>query len=119
MVVPQLANRLGRARFASGLPYIRFRRGDQTLFLVAARVRTYHLSKLPRFRPPGCIPVFLLEGEAMPFEETVDWTSSAVRVRREISKLVRVSWGMCVIQQAPNLLIQQAGKQREISAHCM
>jgi hypothetical protein len=55
----------------------------------------------------------------MPFEETVDWTSSAVRVRREISKLVRVSWGMCVIQQAPNLLIQQAGKQREISAHCM
>jgi len=31
----------------------------------------------------GCIPVFLLEGEAMPFEETVDWTSSAVRVRRE------------------------------------
>ena len=94
MVVPQLANRLGRAGFASGLPYIRSRRGDQTLFLVAARVRTYHLSTLPRFRPPGCIPVFLLEGEAMPFEETVDWTSSAVRVRREISKLVyRASWG--------------------------
>ena len=31
----------------------------------------------------GCIPVFLLEGEAMPFEETVDWTNSAVRVRNE------------------------------------
>jgi len=36
----------------------------------------------------GCIPVMLLEGEAMPFEETVDWTNSALRVLREISKLV-------------------------------
>ena len=31
----------------------------------------------------GCIPVFLLEVEALPFEETVDWSNSAVRVRRE------------------------------------
>ena len=30
----------------------------------------------------------LLEGEAMPFEETVDWTNSTVRVQRKISKLV-------------------------------
>ena len=42
-------------------------------------------SHSPSFRSPGCIPVFLLEGEAMPFEETVDWSNSAVRVRREIS----------------------------------
>ena len=47
-------------------------------------------SHSPSFRSPGCIPVFLLEGEAMPFEETVDWSNSAVRVRREISKAV--SW---------------------------
>ena len=62
-------------------------RGHQPLLPVAARVcEPVSASTLaPSFRYTGCIPVFLLEGEAMPFEETVDWSNSAVRVRREIS----------------------------------
>ena len=103
------ACQLPRSRdFASGLLYTHPKRGPDAPPRVAARVLAYHISKSPSFLLPGCIPVFLLEGEAMPFEETIDWTSSAVRVRREINKLVsKLGWGehtrgtvQSVLQQA-------------------
>ena len=61
---------------------------QQECSLIIFQSRLTFDSTTPYFDPTGCIPVMLLEGEAMPFEETVDWTNSAVRVQREISKSV-------------------------------